>query len=179
MASPVAKALAVGAAFFGGLQAGVTANRALVQMPAWERLGVISWANFARAENHGLGSAFYPAVGLAAVAFPIALVIVFRRDKTREQLRGLPVYLAAASVVVWASITRAVLVPAMFHLRDLADNVNALEPIFSTVVQWSAVNDVLHVIAFGLNLWALIVVFSGSNAKARLTPLAQGLDKLG
>ena len=41
MASSVTKGLALGAALFGGLQAGVTANRAIVLLPAWERLGVM------------------------------------------------------------------------------------------------------------------------------------------
>jgi hypothetical protein len=41
--SSVTKSLAVGAILFGGLLAGVTADRALVQMPAWERIGVIPW----------------------------------------------------------------------------------------------------------------------------------------
>jgi hypothetical protein len=56
MASSVTKGLAVGAALFGGILAGVTANRALVQLPAFERIGVIPWANLTRAENHGIGS---------------------------------------------------------------------------------------------------------------------------
>jgi hypothetical protein len=70
-----AKALAVGAALLGGIQAGVTANRVVVQMPAWERLGIIPWADFTRAENHGFGAIFYPAIGLAAVVFPLAPAI--------------------------------------------------------------------------------------------------------
>ncbi len=49
MASSITRGLALGAALFGGLQAGVTANRAFVLLPAWERLGVFPWANFTRA----------------------------------------------------------------------------------------------------------------------------------
>jgi len=67
MASSATKGLSLGAALFGGLQAGVTANRAFVLLPAWERLGVIPWANFTRAENVGIGALFYPVLGLAAL----------------------------------------------------------------------------------------------------------------
>ena len=163
MPSPVSKAFAVGAALFGGIQAGVTANRALVLMPAWKRLGVIPWANFIRAENHGVGAVFYPAIGLAAVIFPIALAIAFRPDKTQGKSRGLPVYLAAVSVIVWASITRAVLVPAMFRLQNMTGDALELERIFSLVARWSAVNDALHLITFSLTIWAVIETFSGAN----------------
>ena len=66
MAFSRTEGLAVGAALFGGLLAGVTANRALVQMPAWQRIDVVPWAAFTRAENLGfVGMIFYPAIGLA------------------------------------------------------------------------------------------------------------------
>jgi hypothetical protein len=38
MASSMTKVLAIAAALFGGLLAGTTATRALVEMPAWERV---------------------------------------------------------------------------------------------------------------------------------------------
>src|SRR5689334_7249604 len=108
MASSATKGLAFGAALFGGLQAGVTANRAFVLLPAWERLGVISWANFTRAENVGGGALFYPVLGLAA--------IVFRLDRTARGARRFPAYAAALLAIVWAAVTRALILPAMFAL---------------------------------------------------------------
>ena len=91
MASFVTKGLALGAALFGGLQAGVTANRAFVLLPAWDRLGVIPWANFTRAENVGVGALFYPVLGLAALLFTVSAAIGFRLDRTAHGSRRLPV----------------------------------------------------------------------------------------
>jgi|SRR5438552_15652680 len=82
MASSAIKGLAFGAALFGGLQAGATANRAFVLLAAWERLGVIPWVNFTRAENVGVGALFYPVLGLAALLFTVSAAIAFRLDRT-------------------------------------------------------------------------------------------------
>lgn len=77
MATTLTKGLAVGAALFGGLLAGTTATWALVELPAWERVGAVRWAEFARAENHGVGLIFYPAVGLVALLLTSATAIAF------------------------------------------------------------------------------------------------------
>lgn len=162
MASSVTKGLAAGAALFGGLLAGVTANRALVQLPAWERLGVISWAHFTRAENAGIGSIFYPALGLAALLLTIATAIAFRVDRDARGARRFPIYLALTLAITWALVTRVVLVPAMFRLKSAGDNAAELQQIFLTVMRGSAVNDILHVLTFALTLWACAEVFSNS-----------------
>jgi hypothetical protein len=155
MASSVTKGFALGATLFGGLLAGVTANRALVQMPAWERIGVISWANFTRVESLGLGYIFYPVLGLAALLLTIGAAIAFRFDRAAQDSRSFPIYSAVVLAIAWALVTRGVLVPAMFSVRAAGDNAAELQRIFLSVVRWSAVNDVLHVLTFGLNLWAL------------------------
>jgi hypothetical protein len=79
--------------------------------------------------------------------------------------------LAVIPVVGWATIARVVLVPAMFRLRDATDNATEIARIFSTVARWSAVNDVLHLVAFALNLWALIEIFSSANKERVARPI--------
>jgi hypothetical protein len=160
MASSVTKGLAVGAVLFGGILAGATANRALVQLPAWERVGVVAWANFTRAENLGTGFVFYPVIGLAALLLTAAVAIAFRFDRAARGSRGLPIYSAVVLAIVWAVVTRGVLVPAMSSLRTAGDNASELQRIFLTVARWSGVNDLLHVLTFGLNLWALTEFWS-------------------
>lgn len=163
MASSAIKGLAFGAALFGGLQAGATANRAFVLLAAWERLGVIPWVNFTRAENVGVGALFYPVLGLAALLFTVSAAIAFRLDRTERGSRRFPVYAAALLAIVWATVTRALILPAMFVLRDASTDTAQLQQIFLTVSRWSGVKDVLHILTFALNLWALAVVFSGPN----------------
>jgi hypothetical protein len=164
MTSVVTKSLAIGATLFGGLLAGVTANRALVQMPAWERVGVIPWANFIRAENLGLGSLLYPVVGFMALALTIGAAIALYFDRGGRASNRLPIYLAATAAVVWAAITRFILLPAMFKLDSAGDNAAELVNIFEVVARWSAVNDFLHVLMFVLNLWALTECLSRKSA---------------
>jgi hypothetical protein len=160
MASSTTNCLAVGATLFGGLLAGVTANRALVQMPAWENVGVIPWANFTRAENLGRGVIFYPAIGLAALLLTAAAAIAFRFDRAARGSRGFPIYSAVALAIAWAVVTRSVLVPAMFGLKAAGNNPAELQRIFLMVARWSAINDALHLLTFGLNLWALTEILA-------------------
>lgn len=170
MASSVSKGLTLGAALFAGLQAGVTANRALVLLPAWERIGLIPWANFSRAENVGIGAVFYPVLGLAALLLTVAAAISFRFDRATHGSRGFPVYSAALLAIVWAVVTRAAIVPAMFALKDPATNPAELPQLFLTIVRWSSVNDFLHILTFGFNLWALPAVFSSAGVASEVSP---------
>ncbi len=162
MASSVTKAFAAGAALFGGLLAGVTVNRALVQLPAWRRIGVVAWADFTRAENTGIGTIFYPALGLAALLLTIGMAVAYRFDRDKRGARSLPIYASAVLAITWALVTRVVLVPAMFALKTARGNAVELQQIFLRVARGSAVNDVLHVVTFILSLWALAALCSGS-----------------
>lgn len=160
MLSSTTKAFVVGATLFGGILAGVTANRVLVQLPAWEDIGLIPWANFTRAENAGTGSIFYPVLGLAAILFTFAAAAAFRFDRATCGWPRRAIYSAALLTVIWSVVTRVLLVPAMFGLRAAGNDVTQLHQIFSTVKRWSAVNDVLHVLTFSLTLCALTTVLS-------------------
>jgi hypothetical protein len=48
----------------------------------------------------------------------------------------------------------------MLSLRAGGTNAAELQQIFLSLARWSGVNDVLHVLTFGFNLWALTEVFS-------------------
>jgi hypothetical protein len=171
MASMRTTRLATGAVLFGGLLAGVTANRALVEMPAWERLGVLPWANFLRAENHGVGTFFYAVIGLITLLFTIGAAIAFYFDREPQGSGRIPIYTAAALATAYAIITRAILVPANFRIGAVGDNAGELQRIFQKIALWWGVNDALHVITFGLSVWALIEILSsqreGAPAAAR------------
>jgi hypothetical protein len=164
MATAMTKGLALGAAWFGGLLAGVTANRALVLLPAFERIGVIPWATLTRAENHGIGAFFYLVIGLVALLLTAGTAIAFRLDRAAHGSRSFPIYVAVALAIAGAVVTRGVLVPAMFSLRAAGDNAAELQRIFLINARWWGVNDLLHVLTFGLNLWAVTEVWSGPQA---------------
>jgi hypothetical protein len=167
MATPLTRRLAVGATLFVGVLAGLTANRALVEIPAWQKMGVLLWTDFTRIENAGAGFILYPAVGAAALISTVAAAVAFRFDKSARGSRGLPIYGAALLAIGWSVITRALLVPVLFRLRDPGLNPSEMRGIFATFARWSAVNDVLHVLTFGLSLWALTEVLSSTQEQLR------------
>jgi len=166
MASAITKILATGAVLFGGLLAGVTLNRALIQLPAWRRIGVLPWADFSRAETAGIGAVFYPALGLAALLFTIGTAVVYMFDGDKRSVRSVPIYGSAVLAVAWALVTRIVLVPKLSALNQVDGNVPKLQRIFAAVLLGSALNDVLHVVTFALSLWALVTVCSDSKGRA-------------
>lgn len=165
MGSSVTKVLAAGSVLFGGLLAGVTLNRALVQLPAWRRIGVVAWADFTRAETFGIGAIFYPTLGLAALLLTVGTAVAYKFDREQQLARSAPIYAAATLAIVWAVVTRMVLVPQLFALNKAEDNIVKLRHIFVTVLFASAINDILHVVAFALSLWALIALYSSDWAK--------------
>jgi|SRR5579859_3363677 len=158
MQTSTTKSLAACACLFAGLLAGVTANRALVELPAWSRLGAIPWADFTRAENHGVGSFFYLVIGFLALSTTIGTAIAFRRDPAVRGLHRFPAYAAALLAIAYGVITRTVLVPAAFHLRAAGNDGAELQHIFVSVARWSGINDLLHVLAFALSLYAFAEV---------------------
>lgn len=165
MASSASKILAAGSVLFGGLLAGVTVHRALVQLPAWQRVGVLPWAYFTRAENSGIGAIFYPVLGLAALLLTISTAVAYKFGRAQRFASSVPVYASASVAIVWAVVTRIVLVPALYALNTAEDDVTKLRQIFEAVRLGSAVNDILHVVAFVLSLWALIALCSNSNER--------------
>jgi hypothetical protein len=126
------------------------------------RIGVVAWADFTRAENTGIGTIFYPALGLAALLLTIGTAVAYRFDRDKRGAHSLPIYASAVLAITWALVTRVVLVPAMFALKTARGNAVELQQIFLRVARGSALNDVLHVVTFILSLWALAALCSGS-----------------
>jgi hypothetical protein len=163
MTSTVTKATAIGAALFGGLLAGATATRAFVEMPAWERIGVTEWTAFSRVENASAGFLLYPAIGGSALFLTIGTAIAVQFDRTGGAIRRLPIYSAVTVAVLAAIVTRAGVVPALFQLKNTLHDPALAPGLFRALAGWWAVNDLLHTLAFSLNLWALVEVLRGSS----------------
>jgi hypothetical protein len=166
MASVITKTFVTGAALFGGLLAGMGVNRTTAQMSAWERIGVVPWAAFTRIEYTGRWSVLYPGLGLLALLFTVGAAIAYRFDRDAHGARGLPVYAAATLAMAWSVVTRGFVVPVLSHLSQIGPEAN-VRWMFVTLERWWGINDVLRVATFGLNLWALVEVFS----KPRDTPV--------
>ncbi len=55
-----------GAIVLTGLLAGISLDKALVQLPARRRMGVVAFAGFSRANDLGNGLVLYPLLGVGA-----------------------------------------------------------------------------------------------------------------
>jgi hypothetical protein len=90
----------------------------------------------------------------------VAAAIAFRFDPAARSSRRFPAYAAALLAITYAVITRAILVPAAFRLQAAGNDGAELLRIFVGVARWSGVDDILHVVAFSLSLWAFAEILA-------------------
>ena len=156
MASPVTCNLIIAATFLGGILAGATFDRMIVQMPAWRRLGVRAWAEYSRKADLGNGLVFYPLVAIGGAVFTIAGAVAFHFDQTTPRSAAVPIYGAAVMVIggLLATIKAA---PKMLSLKRVNDE-DGLQKALRGFHRWSAVRAVPQVLAFIANLWSLVSV---------------------
>jgi hypothetical protein len=158
MASSLTKSLIVAAALFGGLLAGPAVNKVVVQIPAWQEVGVLPWKNFTRAADLRAGLILYSSIGLAALSLTVGAAIAFRFERASLRPGATAVYGAAAVAVIAVIVTVRLLAPEMLSLRQMADDAGEAMRIFASTARWWEVKALLHVLGFGLTLWAMVIV---------------------
>lgn len=96
------------ATFLGGLLAGVNADRLVVQMPAWRRLGPSAWAAYSRRADLGNAAWLYPPLAFGAAVLNLVAAVRFPSS-------------AAATSAVCAALACAVAARASVPIRCLGD----------------------------------------------------------
>jgi hypothetical protein len=162
-ASP-ARALGVAATLFAGLLAGLTAERALVQMPAWSNIGIVPWAIYLRTVSSGVGWLLYPAVGLLALLASAAMAVVVSLDRSTPRPRSVRplAYLATAVTIAGAVVTRVAVVPLLAQVVGGHGNADSAAKAFASLKGWWILNDGLHTGAFLCTLLALQAITRAS-----------------
>src|SRR5439155_24153432 len=95
MASPTARRLVVAATLVESILTGVNVNRAVVEMPAWQRTGPLAWAAFSRhADLARRGAVLYPASAFAGLFLSAAAVVSYRRERGAPAAAALPLHFA-------------------------------------------------------------------------------------
>jgi hypothetical protein len=92
--SPRTKFLLVAATLFGGLLAGMNVDRALVAMPAWQRVGPLAWAAFSQKADLGNGLFLYPFEAIGGALLNIGVLLSYRSDRGNSPAKAWPLYLA-------------------------------------------------------------------------------------
>jgi hypothetical protein len=148
--------LIVGATGLSGLLAGASADRYLVQVPAWRRLDLMTWAEHSRHADLGNGRFWYPLLAFGASGLSVAAGVgVYRRVVVIQGLAE-PVYLAAVASVLGLAMT-ALAAPQLLRLRKPRDRATT-EASFRTFHAWGLVRAGFQILAFPANLWALYVL---------------------
>jgi len=143
------RALATAATAFGGLLAGATADRWIVQIPALHELGLATWSDYSRHADLSLrGFAFYPAVGIGHAILTVATAIV-ADGKMRTPAR------VAAILALGGMATTLKAAPFMLSVLHLGNNPRELEMARRGFEFWSAIRAACQVGAFAANVLTL------------------------
>jgi hypothetical protein len=148
--------LITAATIFNGVLAGGNIDRALVQMPAWRKVGARAWAAYSRHADLENGFYLYPTEAIGGALFTIAAAVSFRFDVTAPAPAALPVYLSVALVIggLLATVKAA---PLMMSLRCV-DDILALQKAFDGFRRWGNMRGAFQILAFLANVWALVAV---------------------
>src|SRR5207253_572007 len=160
MTSQLTRRLVVGATAVDSFLAGANINRAIVEMPAWQRTGPQAWAAFSRHADLGPdGMIPYPLDAFSGALLSIAAVISFRRDRTAPRSASVPLY-AAALMTIAGLLATIKAAPIMLSVRHLDDNTAALHQALDGFQFWGGIRGLFQVLAFVANLWSLVALLT-------------------
>ena len=141
------------ATVLNGLLAGATADRFLIGIPAFRKLGPITWGEYSRhADLSPTGAAFYPTLAIGGTILTIA-------DAVRSRQPAVTVAAAAALAGLLFTFKAA---PNMLAVRHLGNDTVALRERMDDFVFWSSFRGALQAGAFLACVCALSASKSGS-----------------
>ena len=142
------------ATLVNGLLAGGSLDKALVQLPARKRMGVLGFAAFSRANDLGNGLIVYPVAGILAALLSLAAAIsAYFQGSALAQ--AWPLYVAALLALLH-SFTTARAAPNMLSLRTAGDDEALLTQTLDRFTAWHNVRAVLQLLNFVMLVWALV-----------------------
>src|SRR5207237_8073973 len=156
MTPQTGRAVLILASGFAGLLAGASADRYLVQVPAWQHLDVMTWAEHSRHADLGNGRFWYPLLAFAATGFSIAAALAVRQHVLIAGRLAVPSYMAALFELLGLSIT-VFAAPNLIRLRRHQD-LATTERSFRLFHRWGVLRAAFQVSAFPISLWAVWIL---------------------
>lgn len=139
--------------FIHGLMAGVCLDVALVKLPTRHRIGVIPYANFARANDLGNGIVVYPIVAISGALFLFATTLVAYLNEQPADILY-PLYISTFSTILaFASTSKAA--PVMLSLKNAPNDEALLKQKLNTFERWNAFRTIFQIISFVALTWSL------------------------
>ncbi len=137
-----------------GLLAGASLDKAIVQLPARQRMGVVAFSAFSRANDLGNGLIVYPAFGISAALLTIiAALTAFLQGAPSTHIW--PLYISALLAVLH-SVTTARAAPNMLSLRGPNSDETILTETLNRFAKWHNLRAVLQLLNFVMLLWAVV-----------------------
>ncbi len=142
--------LVLAATAFGGLLAGISVDRVVIQMPALRKLGPKAWGEYSRnADLAATGMTLYPLVGIGHAALSVAAAVAASRDR-----RSRSAALTAAGLALGGMALTFKAAPIMLSVRQLADDTQ-LERARRGFNYWSRIRAACQIGAFAANVLTL------------------------
>jgi|ERR1051325_3361969 hypothetical protein len=133
------------AAILNGLLAGATADRFLIGIPAFRKLGPITWAEYSRrADLSFRGAAFYPTLEIGGTMLSVAAAVRSRQ----------PIVAATAATALAGLLFTFKAAPNMLAVRNIND-AEELRRRMDDFTYWSTFRGALQVAAFVAGVCAL------------------------
>ena len=160
MGSAMTRRLIVAATLANSFHAGSNVNRALVEMPAWRKIGVQHWAAFSRHADLGpVARVLYPLAAFAGAGLSLGTALSVRRDRSEARSAVAPCY-AAAALSIGGLLATTQAAPRMLSVGRVGDDTAALQRAFDGFERWGGIRGVLQVLAFVANVCALVATTS-------------------
>jgi hypothetical protein len=134
-----------------GILAGGSVIRSLVELPAWKRINLSGFYEYACAADLGRGLILYPSIGIAAAVLVVLVTIdgyVDGVNLTAMTFLWISLILAIAHTI---TTTRAA--PNMLSLRKAANNYETIRVVFDRFKKWQDLRAALQF----LNLLTLMI----------------------
>lgn len=143
------------AIFINGLAAGIYFDTALVKLPTRHRIGVLPYANFARANDLGNGIIVYPSLAIGAALLVFTVTIIASIHGQQSQILY-PLYVATfATLLALAGTGKAA--PIMRSLKNTPNEERILTQKLNAFAQWNQFRAIFQIISFITMLRAVMI----------------------
>jgi hypothetical protein len=117
-----------------GLLAGLSVFRSLVELPAWKKINLSGFYEYARAADLGRGLVLYPLIGIIAAVLVVVAVI----DGYFDGVNSTAMTLLWISLIfaIAHSITTTRAAPNMLSLRSAPNSPESVKSVFERFKKW-------------------------------------------
>ncbi len=139
-----------------GLLAGVSLDKAIVQLPARHRRGIPGFASFSRANDLGNGLIAYPVLGITAALLSLCAALSANLQETPIS-SAWPLYVSALLAIMHSVATMRA-APNMLRFLKPIDDEKVLNEILDQFAAWHNVRAVLQVLNFAVLVWSIVAL---------------------